>query len=199
MALMEAVRDLYSQPYAARYPDALPGRAAPTAAVRPADAATGATGRPATYDYAYVRHGSGPVWLCVEPLGPWRTAHATAPRRMGRLGAPGAGHRGSSARPPGRGPDPGLRPFEHPYLRLFVPGFSTGRGAPPGLARASGVYAPARQLAPQGRTGTEHPDAAGPVPAQVTAWAEARHAAPTGIHWPFHTADARMHLKRYTL
>ena len=39
-------------------------------------------GRPATYDYAYVRHGSCTVWLFVEPRGPWRTAHATA-RRTG--------------------------------------------------------------------------------------------------------------------
>ena len=28
--------------------------------------------------YAYVQHGSCTVWLCVEPLGPWRTANATA-------------------------------------------------------------------------------------------------------------------------
>ena len=33
------------------------------------------------------------------------------------------------------------------------------------------------------------------VHAQVTAWAEARHAAPKGIHWPFRTADARGRLK----
>ena len=37
-------------------------------------------GRPATYDYEYVRHGSCTLWLFVEPLGPWRTAHATARR-----------------------------------------------------------------------------------------------------------------------
>ncbi len=60
-----------------------------------------------------------------------------------------------------------------------------------------GVYAQARPLAPQGRTGTERPDAADPVPAQaaVTAWAENRNAAPKGIHWPFRTADARVRLK----
>ena len=34
------------------------------------------------------------------------------------------------------------------------------------------------------------------VQAQVTAWAEARHAAQTGIDWPFRTADARVRLKK---
>ena len=52
-----------------------------------------------------------------------------------------------------------------------------------------------RQLAQQGRTGAERPDAAGPVPAQVPAWAEARNAAQKGINWQFRTADARMRLK----
>ncbi len=33
------------------------------------------------------------------------------------------------------------------------------------------------------------------VHAQVTAWAEARNAAPKGIDWPFRTADARVRLK----
>ena len=33
------------------------------------------------------------------------------------------------------------------------------------------------------------------VHAQVTAWAEARHAAQKGIHWQFRTADARVRLK----
>ncbi len=33
------------------------------------------------------------------------------------------------------------------------------------------------------------------VHTQVTAWAEARHAAPKGINWPFRTADARVRLK----
>ena len=35
-------------------------------------------GRPATYDCESVRRGSCTVWLCVEPLGQWRTVHATA-------------------------------------------------------------------------------------------------------------------------
>ena len=52
------------------------------------------------------------------------------------------------------------------HLCLLVPGLSARRGAAPGPARPAGVYAPARPLAPQGRTGTERPDAAGPVPAQ---------------------------------
>ena len=33
------------------------------------------------------------------------------------------------------------------------------------------------------------------VHAQVTAWAEARHAAQKGIDWQFRTADARVRLK----
>ena len=94
-------------------------------------------------------------------------------------GAPGAGPREFSARPPGRAPDSGLRLNTH--RRLFLPGVSARRRAPPGPARTVDVYAPARPLVPQGRTGTERPDAAGPVPAQVTAWAENRNAAPKGI------------------
>ena len=34
------------------------------------------------------------------------------------------------------------------------------------------------------------------VYAQVTAWAEARNAAQTGIDWQFRTADARVRLKK---
>ena len=34
------------------------------------------------------------------------------------------------------------------------------------------------------------------VPAQVTAWAEDRHAAPKGINWQFRTADARVRLQK---
>ena len=33
------------------------------------------------------------------------------------------------------------------------------------------------------------------VPAQITAWAEARNAAQKGIDWQFRTADARVRLK----
>ena len=42
--------------------------------------ATCTPGRPATYDYAYVRCGSCTIGMFVEPLGPWRMAHATARR-----------------------------------------------------------------------------------------------------------------------
>ena len=80
VASMEKGLDLYSQPYAARYPvigrdehaQLLRAATRPPCPARP--------GHPATYDYAYVRHGPCAVWLFVEPLGPWRTAHATARR-----------------------------------------------------------------------------------------------------------------------
>ena len=65
-------RDLYSQPSDARYPvigrdeQPKPLRAdkRPPQPARP--------GHPATYDYAYVRCGPCTIWLCAEPLGPWR-------------------------------------------------------------------------------------------------------------------------------
>ena len=84
VAPREAVRDLYGQPYDARYPvicmDEQPKQLlAETRTPRPAQ-----PGQPATYAYAYVRQGSCTVWLFVEPLGPWRTAHATARRWTGR-------------------------------------------------------------------------------------------------------------------
>ncbi len=69
----KAVLDLYSRPYAARY-----GRTAQAAAGRPATAAAGAP--LATHDYEYVRCGTCTVWMFVEPLDQWRTAHATARR-----------------------------------------------------------------------------------------------------------------------
>ena len=72
--------DLYSQPYVARDPvigrdeQPQPRRAdqRPPQPARP--------GHPATYDYAYVRCGTCTLWLFVEPMGPWRTARATARR-----------------------------------------------------------------------------------------------------------------------
>ena len=62
MLSMEAVLDLYSQFYDARYLE--PAR----------------PGRPATYDCAYVRRGPCTIWMFVEPLSQWRTANATARR-----------------------------------------------------------------------------------------------------------------------
>ena len=59
--------------------------------------------------------------------------------------------------------------MEHLYPRFVLLGLSACRGAALGPARTSGVYAPARQLAPQGRTGIAHPNAAGPGPAQADA------------------------------
>ena len=57
--------------------------------------------------------------------------------------------------------------------------------------RASGAYAPARQLAQQGGKGTARPDASGLGPAQVTAWVEDRNVVRTDIDGPFRMADAR--------
>ena len=84
----ERVLDLYSQPYETRYPVScrdeqpklLRADERPPQPARP--------GRPAAYDYAYARCGPCTIWIFVEPLGPWRTAHATARRRAwtGRAG-----------------------------------------------------------------------------------------------------------------
>ena len=73
------------------------------------------------------------------------------------------------------------------------------RAFPPAEARrlaqrVQRVFTP-RPRAPQGRTGTERPDAPGPVPAQVPAWTEARNVAQKGIYGQFRTANARMPLK----
>ena len=139
--LREKVLALYSQPYDARYPvicrDEQPKPL--RADQRPSQPAR--LDHPATYGYEYVRCGTCTIWMFVEPLGQWRTAVDWAHRQ---------GYRGSSALPPGRALDPRLRQSEHPYLRLFFPGLSARRGAPPSPARTVGVYASARQLAQHG-------------------------------------------------
>ena len=70
VAPREAVLDLYSRPYDARYPAIC--RDEQPKPLR-ADKRPPRPGCPATYDYAYVRYGSGTVWLCGEPQSPWRT------------------------------------------------------------------------------------------------------------------------------
>ena len=70
VAPREAVLNLYSRPYDARPPVIC--RDEPPKHLL-ADQRPARPGRTATCDYEYVRHGSGTVWLCVEPLGPWRT------------------------------------------------------------------------------------------------------------------------------
>ena len=76
----EALRDRYSRPYDARYPVICRDEHAKLlrADTRPAQPAR--PGRPATYDYAYVWCGTCTIGMFVEPLGPWRTVHATARR-----------------------------------------------------------------------------------------------------------------------
>ena len=76
VAPREAVLNLYSRPYDARPP--VIGRDEPPKPLR-ADQRTppaARPGHPATgyRRHEYVRYGSCTVWLCAEPLGPWRTA-----------------------------------------------------------------------------------------------------------------------------
>ena len=76
----ERGQDRYRRPYDAHYPvicrdeqsKSLRADQWPSQPARP--------GPPATYDYAYVRCGPCTNGMFVEPLGPWRTAHATARR-----------------------------------------------------------------------------------------------------------------------
>lgn len=71
---------------------------------------------------------------------------------------------------------------------------------PPRHAACPGAYSECMprhsRWAPQDRTGIERLDAAGFGSAQVVAWAQARNADQTGIHWQFRTADARVRLKQ---
>ena len=204
VAPREAVLDLYCQPYDARYPvicmDEQPKqRLSETRTPRPAQ-----PGQPATYDYAYVRQGSCTVWLFVEPLGPWRTAHATARRTA----VDWARQVQAVVDPP--------RYRQAEYLTLVCDNLNTHTYAsfydafPPDEARRLAqrvrlVFTPkhgswlhraepelsvlTRQaLAPRMATQAA-------VHAQVAAWAEDRNAAQTGLDWQFRTEDARVRLK----
>ena len=153
-------------------------------------------GHPATYDYAYVRCGPCALWMLVEPLGPRRTA------------VDGAHQVKALADPPrDRQVERLIRVCDHLNTHTHD---SFYRALPPAEARrlaprVQWVFTPRhgrwlyraepelsvlprQALSPRRAT----QDA---VPAQVTAWAEARNAAPKGIHWPFRTADARVRLK----
>ena len=143
MIPMERMLDIYSQPYDARYP-VICRRATQTAAGRQKGTAAGAPGHPDTYEY--VRRGTCTIWMFVEPLGQWHT-HATTRRTSVDWAC--LGPCGSSALPPSRAPDPGLRPSEHPCLCLFF-----YRAFPPADARrlARRVHLPIRRrpLVPRG-------------------------------------------------
>ena len=204
VASMEGVLDLYCQPHDARYPvicrdEQLKQLLAETRTPRPAQ-----PGRPATYDYEYVRRGSCTVWLFVEPLGPWRMARATARRT-----AVDWAHQVKAL-------------VDHPRYRhaerliLVCDNLNTHTYAsfyqafPPVEARRLArrvrlVFTPrhgswlhraepelsvlTRQaLAPRMATQAA-------VHAQVVAWAEDRNAVQTGIDWQFRTEDARVRLK----
>ena len=81
----ETVPDLYSQPCAARYPVLCRDEQPQPRRADPRMPQPARPGRPAIYDYAYARHGSGAVWAVRGTAGsPWRTAYATAQAWTGR-------------------------------------------------------------------------------------------------------------------
>ena len=199
----EAVLDLYSRPYDAHYPairldeqpKSLRADKRPPPPARP--------GHLAAYAYAYARRGPCTLWMFVEPLGQWRTANAAARR----TGVDWAHQAQALADPPRdrqaerliRVCDPLNTHTYASFYRAFPPAeraaWPVQLAFPPRhgrwLHRAKPELSVLTRQALSPRRPTQ--DA---VPAQVPAWAEARNAAPKGIHWPFRTADARVRLKR---
>ena len=193
---MEVVLDRYSRPPDVRYPvicrdehaQCLRADQWPSHPARP--------GRPATYDYAYVRCGTGTIGMFGEPLGPWRTAHATARRTAVDWAHP---VKAIADHPRDRAVARMIRVCDHlntHAYRSFFRAFPRAEAARR-VRRVLLVFTPrhgrwlhlTRQaLSPRRAT----QDA---VHAQVTAWAEARHAAQKGIAWQFRPADARVRLK----
>ena len=201
---MEAVLNRYSWPRDVRYPVICMDEHAkflradkwPSQPARP--------GRPATYDYEYVRRGTCTIGMFVEPLGPWRMAHATARRT-----AVDWAHQVKALVD-----HPRYRAAErlilicdnlntHAYRSFFrafpraeaerlvrrvLLVFTPRHGRWLNMAEPELSVLTRQALSP--RMATQ--DA---VHAQVTAWAEARNAAQKGIHWQFRTADARVRLK----
>ncbi len=201
---MEAVLNRYSWPYDARYPVICMDEHAqflradkwPSQPARP--------GRPATYDYEYVRCGACTIGMFVEPLGPWRTARVTARRTAVDWAHP---VKAIADHPRDRTAQRLIRVCDnlntHAY-RSFFRAFPRAE-AERRVRRVQLVFTPrhaswlhraepelsvlTRQaLSPRMATQDE-------VHAQVTAWAEARNAAQKGIDWQFRTADARVRLK----
>ena len=203
---MEVVLDRYSRPPDVRYPvicrdehaQCLRADKWPSQPARP--------GRPATYDYEYVRCGTCTIWMFVEPLGPWRTANATARRTAvdwaHQVKAIADQPRGSAAERlilicdnlnthacrsfsgPFRAPRPRVERRVRRVLLVFTPRHGSW------LYRAEPELSVLTRQALSPRMTTQEE-----VHAQVTAWAEARNAAQKGIHWQFRTADARVRLK----
>ncbi len=145
---MEAVLNRYRRPYDARYPvlcrdeppNPLRADKRPLQPARP--------GRPAAYDYAYVRCGPCTIGMFAEPLGQRRTAHATARRTAVDRAHP---VKALVDHPRDREAERLIRVCDHlnPHAYAsFFPGLSARRGRAPGPARTPGVYAPARPLAP---------------------------------------------------
>ena len=201
---MEKVLDLYSQPYDARYPVICMDEQPKPLRADKRTPQPARPGRPATYDYEYVRRVTCTLWMFVEPLGQWRTANATA-RRTGvdwaRQVKALADH-------------PRYRQAErlilvcdnlntHTYAsfdRAFPRAearrlarrvqlvFTPRHGSWLNMAEPELSVLTRQALSPRMPTQAA-------VHAQVTAWAKARNAAQKGIHWQFRTADARVRLK----
>ena len=205
VAAMEAVLNLYSLIYDARYPvicmdehaKALRADKWPSQPARP--------GRPATYDYEYVRRGTCTIWMFVEPLGQWRMARATARRT-----AVDWAHQVKAL-----ADHPRYRQAErlilvcdnlntHAYRSFFrafpraeaerlvrrvLLVFTPRHGSWLNMAEPELSVLTRQALSPRMATQDE-------VHAQVTAWAEDRNAAQKGIHWQFRTADARVRLQK---
>ena len=202
---MEAVLNLYSRLYDPRYPvicmdeqpKLLRSDKWPSQPARP--------GRPAIYDYAYVRRGTCTIGMFVEPLGPWRTVSATARRT-----AVDWAHQVKALvdHPRYRAAERLILVCDHlntHAYRSFFRAFPRAEAARL-VRRVRLVFTPrhgswlhraepelsvlTRQaLSPRRATQEE-------VHAQVTAWAEDRHAAQKGINWQFRTADARVRLQK---
>ncbi len=195
MIRMERVRDRYSRPYDARYPVIC--RDEHAQCLR-ADKWLSQPGRPATYDYEYVRCGACTIGMFVEPLGSWRTARVTARRtavEWARQVKALVDH------PRDREAERLILVCDHlnthtyrSFCRAFPRAeaerlvFTPRHGR--WLHRAEPELSVLTRQALSPRRATQEE-----VHAQVTAWAEARHAAQKGIDWPFRTADARVRLK----
>ena len=203
---MEAVLDRYSRPYDARYPVICRDEHAKRLRADTRPSQPSRPGHPATYDYEYVRCGTCTIGIFVEPLGQWRTANATA-RRTG----PWTGRTKSRSlvdHPRDREAERRILVCDnlntHAYASFFraFPRaeaerlvrrvqlvFTPRHGS--WLHRAEPELSVLTRQALSPRRSTQ--DA---VHAQVTAWAEDRHAAQKGIRWQFRTADARVRLQK---
>ncbi len=79
---MEAILDLYQQPYDPRYPQVCMDETSKQLVGHVTPPRLPAVGQVARQDYAYEHHGTCNLFIAFEPLGPWRhvevTQHRTA-------------------------------------------------------------------------------------------------------------------------